>query len=185
MPLITIDDVQRVLAVAHDDDTAHRFALAVPLGNALSQVGTVRDDAQITHQHRSTIAGCNRDFLDVRQGPDITHSSHQVVGAGHFKHPPAYLVVAGPDFVDDGLQGNMQSQQAFRIQLDLILANESPDRGDLRDSRHSLQRIANLPVLQASQVGEIQVMAAINQQVFVDPTGSSGVGPDNRVDPGR
>ena len=62
-----IDNVQRVLAVAHDDDAAHRFAFAVPIRNAFSQIGTKRHDAQIPHQHGSAVAGCNGDLFDVGQ----------------------------------------------------------------------------------------------------------------------
>ncbi len=79
----------------------------------------------------------------------------------------------------------MQSQQAVWIQLDLILTNETADGRDFRDPRHGLKRIANLPVLQASQIGQVEVMAAINQQILIDPTGSRGVGSDDRMDAGR
>ena len=176
-----VDDVERVLAVAHDHDTADGLAFTVPLRDPFAQIGTIRHDPQIAHEHRRAIVGRDGDLLDIRQGPDVADSSHQVVCAGHFQHPAAYLIIAGPDPVDDGLQGDVQSQQAVWIQPDLILSNETTDRRDFGDPRHGLERIANLPVLQASQIGQVEVMAAINQDILIDPTGSRSVGADNRM----
>ena len=172
-----IDNVQRVLAVAHDDDAAHRFAFAVPIRNAFSQIGTQRHDAQIPHQHGSAIAGCNGDLFDVSQGSDIPDSSHQIVGTCHFKYPPPYLIVARPDFVDDGLQRYAQREQAIWVQLDLILTNKTADGRDFRDARHSLERVAHLPVLKTSQIGQVEFMTAVNQQILIHPTRSGGVRP--------
>src|SRR5260221_6688474 len=66
-----------------------------------------------------------------------------------------------------------------------MLTNKAYDRRDLRDSGYGLKRLTDLPVLQTSQIGEIEIVAPIDQQVFVDPTGSSGVGTDDGVDSGR
>ena len=73
------------------------------------------------------------------RGSDIPDSSHQIVGTCHFKYPPPYFIVASPDFVDDGLKGNVQREQAIWVQLDLILTNKTADGRDFRDARHSFE----------------------------------------------
>ena len=66
------------------------------------------------------------------------------------------------------------------IELDLVLLHEAADARDLRDAGNGFERVAELPVLQAAQVGQAQAMAAVDQHVLVHPSGAGRVGPDAR-----
>ena len=64
--LDAVDDVQRVLAVAHDDDAADRFALAVEFRDAAPQVRAEMHGADILHIDRRAVHDLEHDVLDVR-----------------------------------------------------------------------------------------------------------------------
>ena len=62
-----LDDGERVLALAHDDDAAHGVALAVEIGHAAPDVGTHRDLRQLPDQDGRAGLGLvlDHDALDV------------------------------------------------------------------------------------------------------------------------
>src|SRR5215469_8255441 len=142
-----MDDVKRILPVTHYDDSADGFAFSVPLGDAFTEVGPVGDHTQVANQHRRSIVGRDRDVLDIAERFDIADPTYQVIGASHFEDPSTDFVVARADLVDDSPQRNVQRQQSIWIYLNLVLPDETADRCDFCDSRNSLERVANLPVL--------------------------------------
>src|SRR5262249_49384009 len=106
-------------------------------------------------------------------------TADQVARSGHFENTAADFVVAGANLVDDRLQGYMQCQQTIRIQFDLILSDESANRRNFGNSRNRLERVANLPILQTSQVGETKIVASIDQQILIYPSRPGRVGADD------
>ena len=63
--LDAVDDVERVLPVAHHDDTADGLPFAVPFGNSLSQVGPKAHDAEVAHQHGNAVASRDGNLFEV------------------------------------------------------------------------------------------------------------------------
>src|SRR5260370_2579456 len=59
---------------------------------------------------------------------------------------------------------------------------KSADSGYFSHTRHSLQLITQMPVLQSAQVSEAVFVAAVYECVFVNPPGTGGIGPDCGVD---
>src|SRR5258707_8144881 len=74
------------------------------------------------------------------------------------------------------------SQHFFGANFRLILRNKTADSGYFSHTRHSLQLITQMPVLQSAQVSEAVFVAAVYDRVFVNPPGTGGIGPDCGVD---
>ncbi len=73
------------------------------------------------------------------------------------------------------------------VDLDLVLADEAADRGDLGDTPGLHQPIADVPVLDGAQLvqvppaGRLAVRVAALQRVPEDLAKGRGVGPEGRL----
>ena len=149
-----LDDVERVLALPHDDDAADGVADAVEVGDAAADVGADRHLRHVPHQDRR--ARLRRrpddDALDVVDRLHVAAAAHHVLGAGELEQPPADLVVALADRVDHVGERDVVGEQPVRVDVDLVLLDEAADRRHLGDAGHGLQLVAQVPVLQAAQL---------------------------------
>src|SRR5713101_6863112 len=116
---------------------------------------------------------------------DVAEAADHVVRARHLQHAATDFAVAVADLVDHRFQRDLEREQPIRVELDLVLLYESPDSGDLRNPRHGLERVADVPILQAAQVGEATSMTLVDERIFVDPTGAGRVGTDSGIHAGR
>src|SRR5579875_2043409 len=179
--LDVVDDRESVLTIAHHDDAADGLPLPVPFGDSFAQVGAEAHNPKIAHQNRRAVVASNRNVLQVAELLDIAHATDHVIGAGHLEHAPADLVVAVANLVDHHLERNVQRKQAVRVELHLVLSDESTDSCDLRHAWDGFELVAYIPLLQGIQVGKAQVMALVEQDVLVHPAGAGCVGADYRV----
>src|ERR1700688_1888421 len=184
LALDAVDYVERILAVAHHDYSAHDFSVAVEIGDAFTQVGSQAHDAEVADQNRRAVVVADRNLFEVGHRADVSQASNKVACARHFEHPAADLVVALADLVDHVPKRDFQREHPVRIEPNLILLDEPADRGDLCTARFGPQSVAHFPVLQASQIRGAELVAAIEQHVLVDPSGSGRIRADNRVDSG-
>ena len=60
-----VNHIEGVLALAHDDDTADGFALAVPVGNAIADIGAEAYGAQVANQDRSAVLAADGDGFKI------------------------------------------------------------------------------------------------------------------------
>ena len=63
--LDAVDDVERVFAVAHDDDAADDFAFAVQLRDAAPEVAAEMHGADVLDIDRRAVLDLEHDVLDV------------------------------------------------------------------------------------------------------------------------
>ena len=77
---------------------------------------------------------------------------------------------------------NAVREQLRRIDVDLILLLESADARDLRHARHGGERVAEIPVLHAPQLREVERSAGVLERVLVDPSQARGIGAERRRD---
>ena len=68
--------------------------------------------------------------------------------------PAAGFRVAAAHGVDYLADGDVIGLQPVRIDVHLVLTAETADRRNFRHARHGLQVIAQIPVLQRSQLGQ-------------------------------
>src|SRR6266568_5928865 len=111
----------------------------------------------------------------------IAEATDHVLGTAEVEQPSANFIRTRLDFVEHHGERNAVGKQLVGIELHLILPDEPADTGDLGDSWHGLKRIAQMPVLQAAQVGEAAFPAFIYNGVLIHPAGAGGVGADGRV----
>src|SRR5262249_43420071 len=154
---------------------ADGFSLPIPFRDSLAQVGTEAHYPKIPNQDRRAVLAADRDVLQITEAFDVANAADQVAGAGHFEHAPSDLVVTVANPVDDRLKRDVQGEQPIGIELDLVLPGESANARDLRDSGHGFQLITDVPVLKSVEIGQIKIVALVQQDVFVNPAGAGGV----------
>src|SRR5262249_3445365 len=100
--LDAVDDVQRVLAGAHDDDAADRIALAVEVGDAAADFRTKAHVTEILYQdRRSQCVMPHHDLLNVLNALGVAAAAHHVLRAAVLDDPRAHVVVAVANRLND------------------------------------------------------------------------------------
>ncbi len=150
-----LDDVERVLAVAHHDDAADRVARARrgrrrPGG---SPARARRDPSSRTWIGRAVRVLADDDLLDVADRSRVSAAAHHVLGAGELDEAAADVVVPLADRIDDLLNRDLVGEERLGLQVHLVLLLEPADRRHLCHARHALQPVAQVPVLEACAVG--------------------------------
>ena len=176
--LHSIDDIERIHAVAHNDNAADGFPLPLPVSRAPPHIRTERDCAQILYQNGRAVLCCNRDIFEIGERAQIAEAANHVFRAIHVQHVSANFIGALPDSVDHGGSGDAVGEEFFGIEIDLILAHKAADAGHFRDTGHGFKLVAQVPVLQSAQVGQALGVAAIHDGVLVNPTRACGIRAD-------
>ena len=76
----------------------------------------------------------------------------------------------------------MRSAQPIRIDVDLVLLHSAADAGHFRDTRHGIQLVANVPVLQRAEIAQAESAALDRVPEHVADT--SRIRPERRHDTG-
>ena len=116
------------------------------------------------------------DALDVAQPPD------HVFRFGPFDHPAAHVVVGTHDGVLDLGQGDAVGGQGVGVHHHLVLLDEAAHTGHFRDPGNGLELVAQVPVLDAAQLGQVMLAGGVLHHVLKDPADPGGVGSQGRVD---
>src|SRR3989449_458149 len=119
-PLLdAVDHAQRVLAIAHDHNSAHRFAFAVPLSDPEPQVRPDRHPGHIADPHRAPVLpDADRDLLDVPDPTEVAEPANRVVGARHLNGPrPDVLVRTTARQVINAVRGANQDVGARTVEV--------------------------------------------------------------------
>ena len=101
---------------------------------------------------------------------------------GDLEHSASGLLIGGAHGGHHVRERDPEAAQAIRVDLHLVLAHEAADRRNLRDPRHAGERVAQVPILETAQLGEIMFAAAIDERVLEDPAHAGRVGPERRRD---
>ncbi len=95
-----VDDPERVLAVAHDHDAAHRFAVAVQLAESPRRMSGPKATVPTSATRIGVpvrAVGAERDLTQVVEVVDVAAAAHEVLAARHLDHASADVRVAAPD----------------------------------------------------------------------------------------
>src|SRR5207245_11655510 len=98
----------------------------------------------------------------------IAESANHVFRSAHFQQPSTDFVRTGSNSFDDGRERDAIGAKFVGVHVDLILAHESANRGYLSHSWTRVELVAQVPTLQAAQLGQTALMAAVHKRVFLD-----------------
>jgi hypothetical protein len=175
-----IDYGQGILTLANDHDAGDHFAVAIEIGHAAAHVRTERDGSHVAHADGDAGgADGERDVFEIGGGFCVTAAAHHVLAAGEFDQAAADIVVAAAHGGDHFRNRHAVSGQAVGVYLDLILANETAERGDFGDSGDRLEMIAEIPILDGAELGQVRAgleARATDQSILEDPADAGGIG---------
>ncbi len=184
--LHALDDVERILPVAHDHNPANGIAVAVEIGNAAPDLRPERDLGHVAQQHRRAGLGClDGNQAEIIGGFHITAPAHHEFLAVPLDEAAADLVVAAFDGVHDFHDANAVGLQFHRIDRYLILLLEPAQPRDFGDARYALQRVAQHPILITPQIREAVCAGLVHQRVLINPAHARRVGTEFGCDARR
>ena len=175
-----VDHLEGVLAVAHHHDAAGHLAPAVQLHDPATDVGAEGDVGDVAQQHRGPALAAHHDRLDVGRRLDVAPAAHHVLPAGHLDQAAFHVVVGHLDAVHHLADGQAVGGQAIGVDVDLVLLDEPAHAGDLGHPLDAGQGVAQEPVLQGAQEGEVVRAAFIHQGVGEDPAHARRVRAEDR-----
>src|ERR1700730_19014713 len=109
----------------------------------------------------------------------IAESANHVFRAAHFKQASTNFVRTCSNSFDDCRERDSVHAKFVGLHVDLILAHESANRGYLGHSWNRFELVAQIPILKAAQVGQTASMAVVHKRVFIDPSRTGRVRPDD------
>src|SRR5207302_3596376 len=121
-----VDHAQCVLTIAHDHNSAHRFALAIPLSDPESEVGPDRHAGHVTDPHRAAVLpDTDRDLLDVPDSTEVAEPADRVVRARDFHRAGPDVLVGPAHHGYDLARRDAVGEEPGRVEQHLVLAHES------------------------------------------------------------
>src|SRR5213593_1994638 len=182
LDLDAIDDLHRAHAVPGHHDPTHRLRVAFdkrgrPEGIADLYVRHLADE------DRDTVVPADHHLLKILGALDQTQATDDGPGAAPFDHVAADIAIASHHRIDDGGDGDPEGAKALGIDVHLVLADRAPHTGHLGHAGHRVELIADVPVLDRTQLAER--LALTFDRVPEDVSYPRGVGPQRRHDPRR
>src|SRR4029077_8536692 len=142
-----IDDVERVLAVTHHDNTANGLAFAVQFRDPAPNIAAEMHGAHVLHVNRRAFIYFQHNVFDVGDAFDVAAATHEIFRGPNLESLAAYVGVARFDRADDVAERDAVGDERVWIEIDLVLLHEAADRGDFRDAFHGGKRVAQIPIL--------------------------------------
>ncbi len=176
------DGLAGVLARPQDHHPAGHLALAVQFGDAAPHFWAHLKGGDVSQPHRHA-AGSGADWhgAEVVELGEVAVGADHVFGLAQLQHRTAGLLVGTLDRFDDLTVGDAVGGELHRVEHHLVLTNHAADAGHLGDAGQALEFVAQEPVLQAAQLRQVVLSAAVDQGVFVDPADARGVRPQRRL----
>src|SRR5262249_10343233 len=136
-----VDYRERVLAVAHDDDAARRFAFAVELREAASNVGTDAHLADVADANRRAALDVrDRRVPDLVRRLDVAATANDLFVPRDLEHAAADFLIRLAHGAHDVVHADAEGEELVRVDVDLVLLHVAADACDLRDAGHARER---------------------------------------------
>ena len=159
-----LDDRKRVLPVPHDHDPTHRLPGPVEFGHPAPDLGTQRHHRHVAHGDRQTVlTGGEGNDLQVPSIPHIAPAADHVLVSRRLQQASPHFLVGSAYGIDHPLHGDSPGAQAIGVHQYLVLLDEPAHRRHLGHPGDGLQRVAQVPVLQGAQLGQVKGPAGIHQ----------------------
>ena len=131
---------------------------------------------------RRAVYDLQHNVFNVRHVLDVAASAHIILRGGDLEDLSAHVAVAHLDGGYHIRERNVVGHERVRIEIDLVLLHEATDGRDFRHAFHRFQRIAQVPVLQRTQLGEIVFAGVVHEGVFIDPAHAGRIRANHRID---
>ncbi len=131
-------------------------------------------DIAQAHRH-ARIARRQRNLAKILRRLQITRGAYHVFGLAEFEHRAARLLVGPVHRVDHLLLGDVECSQPIGVEHDLILLDHAAQGGDFGHVDDRLQFVLQEPILQGTQLRQIQCVAAIDERVLKHPAHTRSV----------
>ncbi len=169
-----VDHLQRVLAMAHDDDATHRLPLPIQLRDPEAEIGTHRHAGDIADAHRAPpCAYRDSNLRDVFHAAEIAEPADHIVRASHLYRARADVLVRAPHRLDDLSDLHTVCEQPGGVEQHLVLAHIAAETRDLGDAGHGLQRVANLEILNGAE--PIRRIPRAFKRILEHPSDAGGI----------
>src|SRR6202035_1905531 len=99
----------------------------------------------------------------------------------HFQETSTHFVRTGSNSFDERLERASGQTKFVRNENGPVIANESTNGGYVGYSGNRCELVAQIPILQAAQVGQTSLMAVVHKCVFIDPSRAGRIRPDDRM----
>ena len=181
--LYFLDDGERVFSEPLQCDARNDFAFAVHLGNAAALVRGELNSRHVPEQHRDAAVVLDDNLFEIGEALDVAAATYGELGLGQLHGSAADIHVAGTDRVADFSERNAQRLQPPRVDHDAVLFDEPADAGDLGYAFRFGDAIADVPILDRTQLGQVLLRAA--HDVLINPANPGRIGSEGRGDPDR
>src|SRR5215469_5794711 len=118
--------------------------------------------AYISQVNRRALFDLQNDIFKILNSPDVTSSADDEFGARHLEGFPAGVLIALPNGFDNFANWHPVGEQLIWIQINLIFLYKPADRCDLCHTFDRLQRVAQIPVLYRTKLGQVMFSAIID-----------------------
>src|ERR1019366_544849 len=174
--LDTLDHLQGVLSLAHDDNAGDRLTCPVPVRNPTADVGSQSHFSHVGYADGNTARSLRQhDLADVGGGLRVAAAAHHVLGAAEFHQTAADVVVAAAHRRHYLANRNVERLQLVWIDVDLVLPHESAQWRDLGDAGNRFQIVTKVPVLITPQVSQALLARRVDQGILKHPSNAGSV----------
>src|ERR1700731_514363 len=137
--------------------------------------------ADVLDVNRRAVFDFEHDIFDVGDAFEITAAAHKIFRGRDLESFSAYVAVARLHAINDIAQRNAVREKRVWIDIDLVFLDETADRRDFGDAFHGFKRVAQVPILNRTQLRQVELVRIVDERVLVNPAHSGRVWPDCRV----
>src|SRR4051812_14853637 len=131
--LDTINDLQGVFSLSHDDDAGYNFAVSIQVRYAAAQFRTEHHLPNIFYpDRRAGLVRGENNISEVLHRFGIAASTHHVLGAAKLEQATADFTVAAPHCVRNPADRNAVRLETPWINIDLVLLPKATERRHFR-----------------------------------------------------
>ena len=159
-----LDDGVRVFARAHHDHTADNL-VTIHVESTTAEVAADLDARDITQENRRAFALAQDDMFEIRRAFHEAEAAYDKLHSVFLDDTTSDIQTALADRRHHFVERHTRRLHFERRHLDLPLPHKATDARDLRDARHTLQRVADEIILLRTQPPEI--VAALRRALRV------------------
>ncbi len=154
--------------------------MPVELRDADPKIRADRDGGDVAHPQRPTPGPlANRNVCDVLHALEVPEPPDSVVAPGDLDRAGADVLIRAPDGRRHLLRGDAIGLEPHRVEQHLILLHEPADACDLGHTSDALERVTDLEVLDAAELG-LGVAGALHR-VLIHPADAGRVRSELRL----
>src|SRR5208282_2727224 len=182
------DDLHRVFAGAHDNNTANGF-VPVNVERAAPEIAADLHRRHVLEINRRAVVQRQDDIFQIRVGIDQPDAAHDEFHPVFLDDLATDVQIALAHGVYDHLQRHAARAHLQRRNLNLVLPHETADARDFRHAGNGVELITHEPVLNRAQPSE--VVATVRRElrvnvevILVNPAKAGRVRAELRLDTG-